>query len=52
MSIVLSECFRVRCEPKYIAMKSETSAKHLKISLKEIQLYPGKLDKKINIIRK
>ena len=52
MSIILSQCFRVRCEPKYIVMKSETSVKHHRESQKEIGLYSGKHDKKIKNIRK
>ena len=47
MSIVLSQCFCVKCEPRYIAMKSKTSAKHLRGSLKETRLHSGKHDKKL-----
>ena len=49
MSTVLSQCFCVKCESRYIAMKSETSAKHLRGSLKETRLHSGKHDKKIKI---
>ena len=52
MSIVKLQCFRMRCEPRYITMKSETSAKHPGRISKKTPLYSGKHDKKINNIRK
>ena len=37
MSIVLLQCFRMKCEPRYIVTKSETSAKYLiRISKKKL----------------
>ena len=51
MSIVLSQCFRMRCGPRYIAMKSELNAKHLRWSLKETRLCFGKHNKEIKNIR-
>ena len=46
MLIILSQCFRVRCEPKSISTKNETSVKHHRGSLEEIRLYSENHDKK------
>ena len=52
MSIVLSQCFCVRCESRCIAKKSETSAEHLRRISKKPRLYSEKQDKETENIRK
>ena len=52
MSIVSTQCLRVRYEPWYIAMKSETNAKHLRrTSTKNLVTLENTI-KKIKNIRK